>query len=52
MQKHSIYNKVSEGGIFNMDNPVAYKSLLDSMNNKEDILTQGQILKVPDSAEF
>ena len=52
MQKHSIEDGVSEGGTFNMENPVAYKSLLDSMNNKEDILTQGQMLKVPDAPEF
>ena len=52
MQKHSVEDGVSEGGTFNMDNPVAYKILLYSMNNKEDIITQGQMLKVPDVAEF
>ena len=52
MQKHSVDDGVSKGGTFNMDNPVAYKSLLDLMNDKEDILTQGQMLKVLDTAEF
>ena len=42
----------TNGGTFNMDNPVAYKNLLDSMNNKKDILNQGQMIKVPDAAEF
>ena len=50
--KHSVDDGVSEGGTFNMDNPVAYTSLRDSMNNREDIVSQGQMLKMPDTAEF
>jgi len=58
----------SEDGVFNIDNPLIfnsmlskmegkpqhliYNSLLDSMNNKEDILTQGQMLKTEDRAKF
>ena len=50
--KHSVYDGLSKTPIFNMEHPVAFQSLLESMNNKEDILTQGQMLKAPDAAEF
>jgi len=50
--KHSIHDGLTETPIFNMEHPVAFQTLLESMNNKEDILTQGQMLKAPDAAEF
>ena len=34
----------SDEGVFNVDNPVVFNSMLQAMNNKEDILTQGQML--------
>ena len=51
-RKYSIDNGITKDLVFNLDNPVAFKSLLESMNNKEDILTQGQMLKAPDADEF
>ena len=50
--KHSIYDGIYDTPIFNMEHPVVFQSLLESMNNKEDILTQGQMLKSPNVAEF
>ena len=51
-RQHSITDGVSEHPILNIEHPVAFQSLLEAMNNKEDILTQGQMLKAPDAAEF
>ena len=50
--KHSTYGGLSDTPIFNMEHPVAFQSLLESMNNKEDVFTQGQILRAPDAAEL
>ena len=41
----------SDEGIFNVDNPVVFNSMLQAMNNKEDILTQGQMLALEDPEE-
>jgi hypothetical protein len=38
-------------GAFNVDNPLVFNTMLQAMNNKEDILTHGQMLKLNDPAE-
>ena len=42
----------SENGTFNIDNPLVFNTMLNAMNNKEDILTQGDMLKAPDREKF
>ena len=38
-------------GELNIDNPLVFNTMLQAMKNKEDILTQGQMLKIKDDAE-
>ena len=47
-----IVDDGSPEGSFNIDNPLVYNSMLNAMNNKEDILTQGDMLKAPDREKF
>ena len=51
-RKHSISDEQSTEEVFNLENPVGFRSLLDAMNNKEDILTHGQMLLTKDAADF
>ena len=41
----------STDGELNLDNPLVFNTMLQAMNNKEDILTQGQMLKLEDESE-
>ncbi len=38
-------------GELNIDNPLVFNTMLQAMNNKEDILTHGQLLKLKDDKE-
>ena len=41
----------STDGELNIDNPLVFNTMLQAMNNKEDILTHGQMLKIKDAKE-
>ena len=51
-RKYSVGDGLAKDPTFNIENPVAIRSLLESMNNKEDIITHGQVFKNFDVQEF
>jgi hypothetical protein len=38
----------STDGELNIDNPLVFNTMIQAMNNKDDILTHGQMLKIKD----
>ena len=52
LKKDTIDDGVNENGVYNMETPVAFQSLLNAMDNAADVLTQGQMLKTKDKADF
>ena len=51
MKKDTIKDGVRENWVYDIGNPLVYQSLLDVMNNAEDILTYCQMLDTADKAE-
>ena len=41
----------STDGELNIDNPLVFNTMIQAMNNKDDILTHGQMLKIKDDKE-
>ena len=41
----------STDGELNIDNPLVFNTMIQAMNNKDDILTHGQMLKIKNDKE-